>query len=173
MMETLLSVSYESTIEEAELAAYRLAEITGNISRQKWYGLAFAPVFLVISFFVFNNIGYQYSVGGAIGLIWIPVFLLTYKKHFRKQIRKMLVRARNTNQPVPSEFQLTEKGLSFKTQGQELSFEWKNVKAFNDNELELELVMEPAAIALIPKRVFSGPGEQQKWVDYIRNHTPV
>lgn len=172
-METLLAVSYESTIDEAEEAAFRLAEITGNISRQKWYGLALAPVFLVISFFVFDNIGFQYSIGGAIGLIWIPVFLLTYKKHFRKQIRKMLVKARNTDQPVHSEFRLTEEGVALKTQGQELKFDWKNVREFNDNEFELELVMEPAAIALIPKRVFSGSGELQRWVDFIRNNTPA
>lgn len=170
-MDTVLTAAFNSTIDEAVNANFRLAEITGNVSRQKWYGLALTPVFFVILFFVFDELFLQYVAGGIFALLWIPYFLLTYKKHLRKQIKKTMVRILGTDQPVPCEYQLTDEGVIFKQLGQEFKFDWKNVRQFNNRDNELELVMEPAAVALIPKRVFSGDEESQKWIDCIKDHT--
>lgn len=166
-MDMALTVEFKSTIDEAVDATFRLAEITGNVNRQKWYGLVLTPIFFVFLFFVFYESFLRYVAGGIFTFLWVPYFLLTYKRRLKKQIKKTVVRILGTDQPVPCEYQLSHQGVIFKQLGQEFKFDWKNVRQFNNRDNALELIMEPAAVALIPKRVFSGSEECRKWIDYI------
>lgn len=63
-MDIALTVKFKSTIDEAVDATFRLAEITSNVNRQKWYGLVLTPIFFVSLFFVFYESFLRYVAGG-------------------------------------------------------------------------------------------------------------
>jgi len=88
----------------------------------------------------------------------------------KRQIRKRLIGMFGTDQPVPSQYSLTPQGIIFNQLGQEIRFDWGNVKEFSFGESAFELIMEPVAVALIPGRIFSGSEEAQQWIDYIKGH---
>jgi len=154
-------------MDEAAETAFRLAEITGDIRRQKWYGLALTPVFFVVLFFILDNAAQQYMLGGFLSLLWIPWFLLTYKKQAMRLLKKSLTRAYGSDAPVLCRYHLSEDAITFIQTGQEVSFKWSNVRQMNQTDNALELVMEPAAVIRIPVRVFTEPGMLDKWKAFI------
>jgi hypothetical protein len=110
-------------------------------------------------------------VAGLACIIFVPVHVLTFERSYRRRLRKALVKAMGTDQPIPTEYEIDEAGLVFRKQGQEVRFSWGNVRELRDTGEWLELVMEPKGVALIPKRAFGSPGEQWQWVSHLEEHT--
>ena len=108
-----------------------------------------------------------------LSIVCTPIHLLTYKGRFRKSIRKALIKARGTDKPVSSECEIDEKGLAFRSLGQELSFSWKNVQALNQTNDSIEVIMKPTGIFIIPKRIFGEPAELQEWINYIEDQADL
>ena len=165
-----MKISYESTIDEAVEANYRLAEMVGAVRRMMWIGLAFSPVPLVVSFILFEHLAAKLIVGGVAMAVLVLFHLLTYKRNCRRGIRKTLVKARGTDQPIPTEFELDEECLIFRQLGTEVRFSWQNVKNVTETPRSIELVMEPTGIAMIPKRVFDNPETIREWLRFITQH---
>lgn len=166
-MDSELAVSYKATMDEAAETAFRLAEITGDIQRQKWYGLALTPFFFVVMFFILNDTSLQYILGGVLALLWIPCFLFTYKRQTKKLLKKSLIRAYGSDSPVQCEYHLCEEFVKFAQKGQEVSFKWESLRQVNATDTVLELVMEPAAVIRIPQRAFAQDGMLDRWMAFI------
>ncbi|MCK5842293.1 MAG: hypothetical protein KAH31_09010 [Candidatus Sabulitectum sp.] len=165
-----LSTVFNSTIDEAVDAIFRLTELSGYVRKYKWFGLAITPVFVILLFLIFNQSFLRYVSGGILLVTWVPFFLLSYRKLMKREMRKRLIRMFGTDQPVSCQYSLITQGIIFMQLGQEIRFNWGNVRKFSCSESVLELIMEPVAVALIPRRIFSGSEEAQKWIDYIEDH---
>lgn len=103
-------------------------------------------------------------------MVFALVYLLTYKDVIRKRIRKRLIQALGTDKPIPSEYEIDEGGLVFRQLGQELRFSWANVKDSNITNESIEVIMQPAGIAIIPKKIFADASEAKEWIEFIEKH---
>jgi hypothetical protein len=162
---------YEATIEEFVHTKFRLAELTGTISNQKWIGLVFA---LIASFALCGILDASLKERTIVFLLWsfiyIPFYLIAFKNLSHYRIRKAILKIIKTNKPVSSEFEIDESGLACRYLGQELKFSWGNVDKLNDADDSIEVIMKPTGIAIIPKRIFEEPAELQKWIQFIEDH---
>ena len=91
------------------------------------------------------------------------------KKTFQGTIDDM-VNACGSDQPGSCEYALDDKGLVFRARGEELRFAWQNATQVLDTEDAIEVIMQPTAIARIPKRIFKDAGELQEWRACIKRH---
>ena len=99
----------------------------------------------------------------------IVLHLLIYKELVRRGIRKALAKALGSDQSIPSEYELDDDGLAFRQLGNEVRFSWANVVEVNDRKNAVEIVVKPTAIAIIPKRIFDGADDLQKWIKFIED----
>jgi hypothetical protein len=161
---------YQSTIEDAVEARFRLAELNGTVQKLKWIGpIAFLAI-LIYLFLLLDNLVAKLIISGAAAVLLIPYHLSTYKKDYRKRIRKTLVKALETDQPVPSEFEIDESGLVWRKLGVEIRFSWANVQKINHTDDSIEVIMKPIGLAIIPKRIFEETEELQEWIKFIEVH---
>ena len=162
---------YNATLDEVVHANFRLTELAGTVSKQKWFGFVWLPIiFLVIYCIIPRNQIESLILACIASLVYIPVHLLTYKNQIRKQLRKAMIKALGTDQPTPCEYELTQEGFLFSTMGQELRCSWRNVTQLVETADSLEIIMKPTGIAIIPKRIFSDPSELQQWMMFIDQH---
>ncbi|NQT18785.1 MAG: YcxB family protein [Planctomycetes bacterium] len=163
--------SYESTIDEATQARFRLAEVAGALSRQK--GHAFFWVLPVFAYFYqidpSASLGKRLTITALMSAGLIVLHLLIYKELVRRGIRKALAKALGSDQSIPSEYELDDDGLAFRQLGNEVRFSWANVVEVNDRKNAVEIVVKPTAIAIIPKRIFDGADDLQKWIKFIED----
>ncbi len=163
--------NYDSTIDEAVYAHFRLAGLAGTISQYKWYGLVWTPVIFIAMYSILPSTQLVRVVSASlISLAFVLLHLSTYKIGLRKRIRKMLVKAMGTDKPVPCEYEMDEDGLVFRKMGQEMKFSWTRVTVLIDTVDSIEVIMDPTAIAIIPKRIFTEPAELQEWIAFIEDH---
>jgi hypothetical protein len=158
---------YNSTVEEAVEAQYRIAECRGTVRKLKWIGLLAIPVSFLTSFLLLDNPAQRLICGAVASGLYILYHLSTYRKRYRKRIRKILVKMLGTDQPIPSEYEINESGLIFRQSGHEVRFSWDNVQSINRTADSIELLMAPAGIAIIPKRIFENPAEWREWIKFI------
>jgi hypothetical protein len=149
----------DSTIEETTEANFRLAEMVGTVRKMLWTGLLLAPLVFLFTYFVLDRSTYGLVLGTGATLAFAVYIFLNHKNMCRKQFRKMLVKSMGTDQPVPSEFELTDEKVTVRRQGQEFTSGWEGIVRLEEREDALELIMEPLGIIRIPKRVFSDPEE--------------
>ncbi|MEJ2701401.1 MAG: YcxB family protein [Sedimentisphaerales bacterium] len=158
---------YESSMEEAVEVQYRIAEFLGTVRKLKWIGLLAIPVSFLTSFLLLDNLAQRLVCGAVASGLYILYHLSTYRQRYRKRIRKILVKMLGTDHAIPSEYEINESGLIFRRLGHEVRFSWDNVQSINRTEDSIELLMSPAAIAIIPKRIFENPAEWQEWIEFI------
>lgn len=162
---------YESTIEEAVHAQYRLAEISGILTTEKRVMIATVIVTSLLGYFLLPVAHlHKVVIITIVFIISIVLVPLTYKRIFQKRVRRILIKALGTEKPVSCEYEMDGKGLVFRKMGQELHFSWSGAKQLIETNDSIELIMEPTAIAIIPKHIFENPEEQQEWVDFIKSH---
>ncbi len=163
--------SYDSTIEEAVFTVFRLAEITGTVTKLKWFGIGCTPViFLALFLFFPGSKAENLFIATVMSVMFLVGYLLMYRSDERKRIHKALVKARGTDQPVPSEYEIGEKGLTFRQQGLELTFSWPTVVDVHDIPDFIEIHVRLTGIARIPKRIFATPDELQQWMSTIEKY---
>jgi hypothetical protein len=165
-----MKIEYKSTIDEATDTSFRLVELLGTVRKQMWYGLAMAPIIFVAIFLLIDDLPGKLIVGGAASVLWVPYHLSNNKSQIKKRIRKSLIKAMGTSEPLSCEYELDENGLVFRKLGQELRFSWFNVMKMNESDNAIEVIMQPMGIAIIPKRIFGGPDEIKKWIQFIEEH---
>jgi hypothetical protein len=165
-----MKIAYESTIEEATNATFRMVELSGGVRKHMWIGMAVAPFIFIVLFFLVDEPVARLILCGVSTALFVAYWLLNHKNEFRKRIRKMLIRALGTDKPLPSEYELDDNGLIFRKVGQEVRFSWDNAATLNETEDVIEVVMAPMGIAQIPKRIFSSADELQAWMTFIQEH---
>jgi len=160
---------YLSTIEEAVEAEFEIATLLGIVQKTKWIGIVFSPISFVVLFFFLDNLAAKLIVGGSAAILHAVYHLSAYKENFRKRLRKIIAKARGSDKPVASEYEIDESGLAFRQQGQEIKFSWDNVQSVICTDNMIKVLMEPIGIAIIPKRIFENTEESDGWVAYIEN----
>lgn len=162
---------YESTIDEAVNVSFRIAEMAGTVQKQLWYGFIWILVVPPMVYLLFDRPYYpRLAMPIVFAVVLIAIHLLTYRDQIRKRIRKILVKALGTDQPVRSEYEIDEDGLVFRKMGQEVRFSWTNVTDIIKTTDSIQVLMKPTGIAIIPKRIFESPQELQDWIAYIEDH---
>ena len=166
-----MKIEYDSMIEETTEVGYRIAELAGTVRNNMWLYLALSPIPFAVVCFVIDDLTEGIIAGLFAVILYIIISMMTYKKHLRKSIRKMMVKSRGTDKPVPSEYEMDENGFVFKSQGQEFRFSWINVTNVTLTDTAIELTMKPTAFAIIPKRIFSSSEQMDSWIQFITEHT--
>lgn len=159
---------YESTIEESVRAHFRLAEVTGIVARQRLYGLIGVALGAAVAAAIFPMGMFERLLMFILVLgIMTPVHLLIYKSQLKKNLRKTLVKALGTDQPVPTEIEVDDRGYAHRKMGQEIRFSWDGVVEVSAEDDAIVLITEPAGVAIIPLRIFSSPEERDLWWVFI------
>lgn len=162
---------YDSTIEEAIEASFRLAEVLGTLKKIMWFGLAWVPLIWFLIFIIYPRPSMEkWMVCIIFTVLFIPIHMFTYKNLFRRMSRRFIIKSLGTDQPVPTEYELTGEHLIFRQQGRELRLSWPNVKKFTETAEAIEIITQPPGIALIPKRIFQNQEEVRQWISFIQNH---
>ncbi len=164
--------TYDSTIEEAVHVHFRLAEIAGALANPKRHILLCIPIIFLASWLVWpgsplGRLCFAGCLTAGMSLVYLLTYKFTYGPQVRRHYRKLLIKARGTEAPVPTEYEIDETGLILRQMGQELRFSWDNVQVVNATENSVEVVMHPTAIAIIPNRIFEDHAEVQEWIAYI------
>lgn len=167
----MMKKTYESTIDEAVGAYFRIAEMAGAVRKQLWYGFFWVLIIPPVVYAMFEQPYYpRLAMPIVFAVVLTGVHLLTYRDQFRKHIRKSLVKTLGTDQPTPSEYEIDEDGLVFRKMGQEIRFSWGNVTEVIKTTDSIEVHMRPSGIAILPKRIFESGQELQDWLTFIENH---
>jgi hypothetical protein len=166
-----MRIAYESTIDEATESALRVTEIVGAGRTWRWAGLIWTPFIFVPLFLLLDDLAAKIVVGSVASGLFAVYWLSNYKNVLRKRLRRVLIKTRGTDRPVPSEYELSNDGIVFRQFGQELRFSWVSVAGVKVTETSIDVKMTPAGIAVIPTRIFGSPQEQKSWVAFIHEHT--
>lgn len=162
-------ISFESTIEERVEAHMRLYQLTGMLRRQLMLPLVIAPAGGLACFFILQGTA-EWRLFFAIlfALAFSAIHLAFYKQELRRQVRRMLARQLGTSLPVPSEYELSNRGVTFRQGGMEITFRWGSVREVLDAGDAIEVIVHPTGISRIPKRVFRDAAEERAWLEYAR-----
>jgi hypothetical protein len=163
-----MKIEYKDNMDETVDVHFRLAELTGNVTKARNYGLVWVPVVFVLLYFI--SPGTQINRVAISTLFSVTVFgshIATYKNEMRKRIRKMLITAQGSADPVDCEYEINDDGFIFRKLGQDLKFSWKNVQSVTEKPDLVEIIMQPIGIAVLPKRAFSSNEEIQSWISFI------
>ena len=164
-----MKIKYESTIDEAIDAQLRMLELSKTAKKWKWEGLIFAPILFVGVYFAIPEEKTVKLIFAAMaGIMFVILYLGSYKKTLRKRMRKLFVEKLGTDKPVPSEYEFDEDGLIFRKLGTEIKFRWETVKEINENEKVLEFIVDSGGIAMIPKRIFENNQQKDEWLMYAK-----
>ena len=148
--------AFDSTIDEAVTTQYKLACIVGIVRKQRWMGLIWVPPFFLIFYLILHGTTASRLVLAAVlSLGLVIVHLLTVVPLIKHNIRKNLVKARGTADPVPAEYELADDALIFRRSGHELRFAWQTIVRFEDSPATLDVYTQPTGLAMIPKRICS------------------
>lgn len=160
--------AYDSTIDEAVAAGYRIARHCGAIRKQRWMGLFFLPVaFLLFYLLPPYSTDVKLIMATLMTLVVAAAHLLSIGPLVRHNIRKTLVKAFGTADPIPAEYELTDDALVFRKLGQELRLSWQSVVRVDDSPQSLDVYTEPTGLAMIPKRIFTDDDELNEWREFI------
>ena len=156
-------IAYESTIDEATESAVRMTELVGTIRMWRWIGLVWTPFLFILLFLLLDELVAKLVLGTVASVLFAVYWLSNYKNILRKRLRKVLIKARGTDKPIPSEYELVEDGLVFRQLGVELRFSWANAASVRETENSIEILMVPTGIAAIPTRIFSSAGQRRNF----------
>lgn len=172
--EKKMKIKYESTIDEAVDAQFRLFRNSKIISKWKMEGLIFAPLIFAIFYFGLpdtKTVKLIFAIGSS--LLFIAIYLGIYKTIFRKRVKKLLIEQLGTDKPMSCEYELDDTGLVFRRVGMELKFQWSNLTEINDSVGEVELIFGKMGIAIIPKRIFESEYQKNEWLRYINENNNI
>jgi hypothetical protein len=165
--------TFDSTLDEKVVASMRLYEITGLMARHKWLPLVLAPAGALVCFLLLRGALLPRAVSAAFFAIVFTIFhLAMYRRDLARSIRHHLARQFRTREPIPSEYVIDDRRVSFSNLGTTVSFEWGSVKGVIEAADAVEIVVEPAGIARIPNRLFRDPAERKRLIEYARERMP-
>lgn len=166
-----MKFEYNSTIDDAVETHFRLNQISGSLRKEFWGISIIAPiVFFLIFIFSNGSIASRLMTPIIFAVVFLSYHKLTFLKNHRKSIRKVLLKSMNNKEEISAYYEFKKECFCFGWEGQELSFDWKNLKEVRDTELNIELEMEPLALAIIPKRIFENIEVEHQLLQQIKKH---
>lgn len=169
-----MKIKFESTIDEAVDVQLRLIELSKTAKKWKWEGLLFVPIIFAGFYFCLpNTIAIKLILSMVSSLLFIVIYLGSYKKLTRTRIKKLLIENFGTDKPLPCEYEFEEEGLIFRRMGTDLKFQWCKVTKINETEKDLELIIGKTGIAVIPKRIFENEQQKNEWVAFAKEKTKI
>lgn len=164
----MLKIQFESTVEEAVEAQFRLIKQSANLRKMKYAGLVFAPVMFVM--FYWLPLPDRLNIWGAViaPILFIVFSLKNYDKNLRKRLRKLIVEKQGHDLPTSAEYELNDQGISFQKLGNTIAFAWHTVEQINVSESDIEFRIKHGGIAVIPCRIFNSEEEKNQWLDFAR-----
>lgn len=161
--------TFDSTLDEKVVASMRLYEITGLMSRHKWLPLVLAPVGALLCFLLLQGAALPRALGSAFfAIVFTTLHLAMYRRDLARNIRRHLARQFRTREPIPSEYVIDDRMVSFSNLGTTISFEWSSVREVVEAADAVEMIVEPAGIARIPNRLFADSSEKRRLLEYAR-----
>lgn len=166
-----MKFEYNSTIDDAVETHFRLNQISGSLRKEFW-GIAIIAPFVFFLIFIFSNgsIASRLMTPIIFAVVFLSYHKFTFLKKHRKSIRKVLLKSMNNKEEISAYYEFKKECFCFGWEGQELSFDWKNLKEVRDTELNFELEMEPLALAIIPKRIFENIEVERQLLQQIKKH---
>lgn len=164
-----MKLQYKATIDEAVSAHLRLMELSKTIRGMKRLGLLFVPLTFMLLYLTLpgeDSAKLAFSIVAA--LVVAPLYLFFCSRFVRWNTRRLLLESLGTDEPVPSEYELTEEGLVFRQLGTEIGFRWDSVVEINERREALEFITENKGLALIPKRIFPDESQMKEWLEFGR-----
>jgi hypothetical protein len=169
-----MRIEYRATIDEAIAAHLRLMALSKTARGIKRMGLMFAPLILVLLYLTLPGEASGRLVFSVIAAaVFVPLYFLFCKLFLRRNTRRLLVESLGTDEPVPSEYEFTEDGLTFRQMGTEIGFRWDNIAQINEREEALEFITRNKGLAMIPKRVFRDEDHIREWLDFARERADI
>jgi len=167
-----MKISYQATIDEAVEAQMRMLDLSNTVRKLKWQGLLVAPLVAVFAFFILSgDVTYKLILAGIITGLFVLFYLRSYDRIIRKRTRKLLIEGLGTDQPTACEYEASDKGLTFRRQGTDITFAWDTVTEINETKDYVEFVMGKNGIALMPNRIFADRENRQQWLAYALEHS--
>ncbi len=166
-----VKTEYRETIDESVDAHVRLGERASAVRALKWQGLILSGFLVVIVLLIPNPWIGKIIVGGLAAGLFFTNHRLTYKWRYRRRIRRAIVKALGTTQPVSCEYEIDESGIAFRRLGQEIRFSWSVVQDVVYTDRYIEIGFAPTGVTLIPKSIFDGT-ELAEWTEFIETHRP-
>ena len=167
-----MKIQFESTIDEVVDAQIRLFKKSKSAKRWKLQGLILAPLLFIGFYFGIpdeQNIKLIFAFLASI--IFIAIYLGTYKKTIKKRTKKLIIEQLGTDNPIPSEYEFNEEALIFRKMGTEIKINWNSIKKINENDKDIEFLIDKGDIAIIPNRIFASAKQKEKWLKFAKSKT--
>ena len=165
-----MKIQYESTIEEAVEAQFRLLKTSKVAKKWMLQGLIWAPLlFFGFYFGIPDEKNIKLIFASIAGIVFIIIYLSNYEKNIQKRIRKVLVEQIGHDEPVQSEYEFSQDALIFRKLGTEIRFVWDSVQEIVENDEDIEFKIAKGGIAVIPKRIFTSIEQKEEWLRFARN----
>ena len=167
-----MKIRYEETIDEAVQTQLYLLKKSSVAKRLKWRFLIYSTLLLISLYFVILKRHYALSPV-IVGCLAALTYLAIYIKGGKKRIRKFMIKHLETEEPIPSEYELSEDGCIFRQVGQETRFKWDYVEELIENDNDIVMRIARGGIAVIPKRIFFSDEQRNSWLKFIHNKTGI
>lgn len=158
---------YETNLEEMALCEFRILELTGIFSKDRF---RLVSVSTPISFILFFSITKLWVVALFGSLVLALVTWFEHKKTFLKTLQKNIKLGLGQDPNYTITYSLGQDAILYSFQDIEMKIFWKGLKEVIETEDFIELLFEPTAIVRLPKRIFESDKEKAEWLNFIKEH---
>ena len=171
-----MKIQYDETIDEAVATQLYLLKKSNFMKSVRWRIAIYSALLLVSLYFVVLK-GYSSwfpaVVGFIAGLIFLLIHIARTSKRIGKNIRKLLIKTHGSDEPIPSEYELSEDYLIFRRADHDVRFKWEYVEKLFENDNDLVIHLAKSGIAVIPKRIFASNDQIDSWLNFISDKTRI
>lgn len=169
-----MKIQFESTIDEAVDVNLRGIKLLRTARRSFWEGLICALVlFAGFFFFLPDTLLVKLIFAVMAGVLFIVLYLFSYKKILKSRIKKLLIEQFGTDKPVPCEYEFDDEGLVFRRLGTTIKFQWNKATEINENAREVEIIFGKSGISVLPNRIFKDEREKDEWLGFAKKKSGI
>lgn len=160
----------QSTIEDAVHSSFRYAELTGSLRRVYLrYTITTLGVSILPSIFFPYGFHEKVLLTLAVFVLVMLAMTLLFRTNVKMGLRKEVIKALGTDQPIECEYELSEEGVIFRKTNHTIRVAWDILDRVLETKDSLEIIYRPAGILVIPKRIFA-EGELADWKAVLQSH---
>jgi hypothetical protein len=158
-------------MDESVETQYRFMKSSGLALRHYWLMTAIICFFsLLATIFFTSSLFDKFKFAAYFSAVLGLAHFLNREATLRKIIRKQLKRQHGTDQPIETEFELSEDGIIYRALGCTTVFHWVKVMHIEEMHDSLEIHLQPSGLVMLPKKIFN-EDEFLEWKQFIQNHS--